>query len=251
MKQLRFELLSRYRHCIHGITEKEEKSACRFSLALHTGEPKEAIVANRKRFLKEAAGNTWHIVTANQTHGDRVGVIDKPITCGWREQATAIPDTDALITDRKHILLGILTADCVPILLYDPEKEVVGAVHAGWRGSAAHIVQKTVKTMTERFGSNPSFIVAGIGPAIGGCCYEVDENVAKHFENYPNSVIKIGEKYCIDLKDINKYQLLEAGLSPERIEVSDLCTACNNDRFFSYRKEGGCSGRFLSYIGMT
>ncbi len=246
-----FANLSAFGDCLHGITEKHDTYAYDFSLALHTGQRREAIVANRAALLADIGAAEWDVVMAEQTHGNRVGIVEDRTTRGWTEAETAIPDTDALVTNKERLLLGILTADCVPILLYDPDRRVVGAVHAGWRGTAAHIVSKTVETMVSRYDASPSRIVAGIGPAIGGCCYEVDEAVAKHFVAYPQSSVKSARKYYIDLKDINKYQLIEAGILPDNIEINDCCTACDNERFFSYRKECGCKGRFLSFIGLV
>jgi YfiH family protein len=147
-------------------------------------------------------------------------------------------------------MLNILTADCVPILLYDTKKEVVAAIHAGWRGTHMHIVTKTVQKMIDTFNSNPKDIIAGIAPSIGRCCYEVGEDVAEHFFDMPQSFTRKDEKYMLDLPLINKEQLLIAGLKEESIEMSHICTSCNVERFFSYRKEQGCSGRFMSTIGL-
>ena len=149
------------------------------------------------------------------------------------------------------MVLTILTADCVPVLMYEPKKKVVTAVHAGWRGSDKKIVVKTVEYIKNQYNCNPSDIVAVIAPSIGGCCYEVDELVASKFIDYKESVIKKSQnKYMLDLKNINKEQLLSAGLQESNIEVSHLCTSCNNNKFFSYRRDKECTGRFISAIMM-
>jgi len=221
------------------------------SLALHTGEDMQCIVSNREKTLKALHPQMRHIVLANQTHGDRIHVVSEKETKGWYEHESAIASCDGLITMQKGVLLGVLTADCVPVLLYDPVRESVGAVHAGWRGTASHIVSKCVVKMQKEFGVEPKNIIACIAPSIGRCCYEVDEAVVKKFDDIPKSHEVIGDgKYMLDLPYINKYQLLESGLSPENIHLSGICTACDTQRFFSYRKEHGCSGRFLSMIGM-
>jgi len=112
------------------------------------------------------------------------------------------------------------------------------------------IVAKTVLKMKEVYGCNPENIIAGIAPSIGACCYEVGEDVAEHFFGISEGVTKKEDKYMLDLAYINKYQLLRCGLKEENIEMSDICTACEVDKYFSYRKEQGCSGRFMSMIGL-
>ncbi len=194
----------------------------------------------------------YAFVTASQTHSDHVHIVTKKESRGWRDMEDAVADCDALVTDQKGVMLCILTADCVPILLCDPVKKVVAAVHAGWRGTEAKIVAKTVGKMKEAFGCNPSDIVAGIGPAIGACCYEVGEDVAKHFRDRPDVLEeKEGGKYMLNLPLENRLQLMGAGVPQAQIDQSGICTACESDSYFSYRKEQGCSGRFMSLIGLV
>ena len=236
---------------LHAVTTKSYDLPYTFSLALHTGEDAEKIVANRNRLSNLLNSNEpLHFVVANQTHSDNIMVITQQETKGWKSLSDAIEDCDALITDVKGVVLNVLTADCVPILLYDNQKEVVAAVHAGWKGTKAKIVSKTVHKMTEIYGCDPKDIIAGIAPSIGNCCYEVGEEVAKHFFDIPESFSAKGDKYMLDLPFINKQQLLDAGIPEKNIEMSHTCTACDVARFFSYRKEQGCSGRFMSMIGM-
>jgi len=248
----RFKCFEKYNDLLHVVTNKSSDLPYHFSLALHTGENEEEIIQNRNRiatFLK--SDKDLHFIVANQTHSDHIKIISRKETKGWESLENAIEDCDALITNEKEIVLTILTADCVPILLYDNEKKVVAAVHAGWKGTKAKIVAKTVLKMNEIYGCEPKDIIAGVSPSIGSCCYEVGEDVAKHFFDTPDGFRRVGEKYMLDLPYINKYQLLEVGLSEKNIEMSDVCTACEVDRYFSYRKEQGCSGRFMSMIGMV
>jgi len=236
---------------LHAVTTKSNDLPYAFSLALHTGENVDNIIANRNRLSSLLQSNaSLHYIVANQTHSDNIKVITQQETKGWESLSDAIEDCDALITDLKGVVLTVLTADCVPILLYDKHKEVVAAVHAGWKGTKVQIVSKTVQKMTELYGCDPKDIIAGIAPSIGHCCYEVDKEVAEHFFDIPEGFTPVGKKYMLDLPLINKQQLLAAGLQEENIEMSHTCTACNVDRFFSYRKEQGCSGRFMSMIGM-
>lgn len=236
---------------LHAVTTKSNDLPYAFSLALHTGEDVDNIIANRNKLSNLLnSEESLHYIVANQTHSDNIKVITQQTTKGWESLSDAIEDCDALITDVKGVVLNILTADCVPILLYDTQKEVVAAVHAGWKGTKAQIVYKTVQKMTEMYDSDPKEIIAGVAPSIGRCCYEVGEDVAAHFFDMPEGFTPVGQKYMLDLPFINKQQLLSAGLLEENIEMSHTCTACNVERFFSYRKEQGCSGRFMSMIGM-
>jgi len=222
-----------------------------FSQALHTGQDPKIIGQNRKAFLDTLEmGKDFKIVLANQTHSNHIAIIDTYENRGWEELESAIPDTDALITDKKEILLGILSADCLPILLFDPKKEVIAAIHAGWVGTHKRIAPKTVLKMAEYFGSNPKDIIAQFAPCIAPCCYEVGAEFEERFRSYKGALIRREGKLFLDLPLVNKLQLKEAGVLEENISLSNTCTACENERFFSYRKEGGCSGRMLTFIGM-
>ena len=252
---LSFYRFSHFGKCdslLHAVSTKSEEKPYSFSLALHTGEDAQSIVANRN-ILAEYLGDTarLHFIVANQTHSDHIKIIDKPLSRGWKSSADAIKECDALITNLPDVVLTVLTADCVPVLLYDPVQRVVAAVHAGWRGSKAQIVKKSVEKMIETFGSSASDIKAGIAPSIGMCCYEVGEDVAKHFFDIPKACKQNRDKYMLDLPYINKQQLLHAGLKEENIEMSHICTACNVEHYFSYRKEKKCSGRFMSTIALS
>ena len=247
----KFTHFKTYPSLLHAVSTKSSDQPYAFSLALHTGEEATKIVANRQ-LLSETLGTDekLHYIVANQTHSDHIKIITDKENQGWERLEGAIEDCDALITNIPGIVLNILTADCVPILLYDKEKDVVAAIHAGWKGTQAHIALKTVQKMQEVYGCDPKDILAGIAPSIGACCYEVDKDVAEHFFNVPESFTAVGDKYMLDLPYINKQQLLKAGLHEELIQMSEICTACEVTQFFSYRKEKGCSGRFMSMIGL-
>jgi YfiH family protein len=245
------KLLSQHPQCIHAVTTKTAEQAYQGSLALHTGEEEKEIIQNRMRIANALElDSDFHFIVAQQTHSDHITIIKEIQTLGWQAIEDAVADCDALITDQKKVILTVLTADCVPILLFDPKQNVVAAVHAGWRGTKAEIAGKTVKKMVEVFASNPEDIIAFIAPSIGRCCYEVGEDVAKHFKEIDNAYDQVGEKYMLDLPLINQKQLLNAGLKDENIELSNQCTSCEVDKYFSYRKEQGCSGRFMSMIGL-
>jgi len=247
----RFDCFDKQAGLLHAVTKKSNDMPYGFSMALHTGEELERIVENRNKLsILLNINHKIHYVVANQTHSDHIEIIDKEQTKGWQDAEDAVKDCDALITNKDNVILTMLTADCVPVLMYDKEKKVVAAVHAGWKGTEKKIVAKTVKKMIERYGCKAENIEVGIAPSIGKCCYEVGEDVASHFLKYGLSLEKKGEKHMLDLPDINERQLLEVGIKEENIEMSGICTSCQNNEYFSYRKEKGCSGRFMSLIGM-
>ena len=246
-----FKKLLNYPNLLHGVTEKKPTMAYEFSLALHTHQPPQDIISNRYHLAKVlGAEDGFDFVVANQTHSDHVVVIEYPKTSGWHTIEDAICECDALITNQKGVVLTILTADCVPILLYDPTKEVIGAIHAGWRGTAQDITTKTIQKMQHTYGCSPKDIIASIAPAIGACCYQIDQRVAKHFEATPKALTpdKEPSRYRLNLPYLNAIALKELGV--KEITLSNICTACEEDRFFSYRKTQGCQGRFMSMIGM-
>ncbi|KIM05804.1 MAG: hypothetical protein KN64_01595 [Sulfurovum sp. AS07-7] len=246
MNDFKFKNLSSYTNIIHKITEKNNTHNCLNSLALHTNEPKEQILINRERLTTEFVNMKF--VVANQTHSNHIKVIKESIELGWSDKESAIDDCDALITNQKNLMLTILTADCVPILLFCPKKNVISAIHAGWKGTLGKIVINAVETMKEEFGVNSKDIVASIAPSIGECCYEVSKEVAQKFDEYQNAYTLTNGSYMLNLPLINELQLKSVGV--KNIEQSNICTACENEKYFSYRKEGGCSGRFMSMIGL-
>lgn len=248
----RFKHFLRCSKLLHLVTTKSNTLPCNFSLALHTGENKEKILQNRHRLAKELQSTKpLHFIMANQTHSDNIHTIKNKDSKGWEDADSAIQNCDALITNVPDIVLGILTADCVPILLYDKQQHVVAAIHAGWRGTKSQIVKKTIEKMQNTFSADPANILAGIAPSIGKCCYEVGEDVLRYFDHIPQSFKKYKDKYMLDLPYINQQHLLESGIKKENIEASDICTACHAGQYFSYRKENGCSGRFMSLIALS
>lgn len=206
------------------------------------------VVANRRELGENAGFTLDRLVVGNQVHGAEITVVTgKDAGRGAYDNASRLPATDALVTAEANLCLMVLTADCVPVLLYDRECHAIAAIHAGWRGTAAGIVGKTVNLLQERYGSDPRNILAGIAPAIGKCCFEVGEEVAKVFQaRYARQVEegKLPGKYRVDLSGINTLQLLEAGLKAEHIEQAGICTLCHPTDFFSYRYAGAAAGRF-------
>lgn len=198
-------------------------------------------------------------IIPHQTHGSRVLTIDKEFFN--QDHADAIESlygVDATITGEKGIFLCATTADCVPLLLFDKQNSVVAAIHAGWRGTVERIVEKTILQMERHFGSAPAHMLAGIGPAINMAHYEVGDEVIKQFSDQgfdlsdPTlfSPQTSTSKWLIDLKEINRRELIRLGLAEDSIEKSALCTFERDDLFFSARRQTVHSGRMLSGIMM-
>jgi purine-nucleoside/S-methyl-5'-thioadenosine phosphorylase / adenosine deaminase len=187
------------------------------------------------------------LVTVNQVHGDTIVSVDEK-----NYRALKAARADALITDAPGIAISVETADCVPVLLFDPVTRAIAAIHAGWRGMVKKIVQKTVTKMQDRFGSDPSRMIAAIGPAIGPECYEVDEPVMgpmREAFSFWQEVTKTREagRWSLDLVKTGKTELARLGLVEKNIHSLGLCTSCRNDLFYSFRDEGR-TGRMLSVI---
>lgn len=159
---------------------------------------------------------------------------------------------DAVITKEAGILLGVQVADCVPILLYEKTKGIIGAIHAGWRGTAEAILKKTVKAVIDRFACSENNIYIALGPAIRCCCYHVDfdvMNAVSHATGPGDYSINKGDKRCLDLPQANKYQALSIGIPEKNIWLSEECTFCNPDKYYSYRYTRGTTGRQGAFIG--
>lgn len=239
-----------YPKLLSAISLKNTDYPYHFSLALHTGEELQKILENRKKLSTQIAPH-YSFVIANQTHSSHIQIIKEKKDQGYKEKSTAIEDCDGLISNVKGVVLSILTADCVPLLFYDKVKHIIAVAHAGWRGTDKKIAGKIIDKMTKEFASNPKDIIVHIAPSIRGCCYEVGFDVAKHFLDFPKALVsKDNDKYMLDLAMVNKEQLVEKGLPHQNITLSKACTSCENERFFSYRKEKGCTGRFLSLIAL-
>jgi hypothetical protein len=183
------------------------------------------------------------IVCSNQVHGTFIRVATRDDRGGLFTPTAH--QADGLLTNEPGVALMVFTADCVPILLYDPVKRVIGAVHAGWRGTAADIAGAAISKMTNEFDCSPADISAAIGPCISKCCYETDPDVAEALrgisvEIADKCVTGRGSKYMVDLKDANRLLLEQAGVCD--IAVSDECTACRSDKYWSHRQTKGQRG---------
>jgi YfiH family protein len=211
------------------------------NLGLSVGDQESNVISNRELFFGGLGISLNSIAKSHQVHGSEVLVADRP---------GDYSGFDALITNEKGIFLAVSVADCVPILIHDPVSGCVAAVHAGWRGTAAEILVKTLRAMRSEYGAYAGNCRAFIGAAISFRMFEVGEEVAKHFSAQHKRPDPITGKWFVDLKEANRSQLLDAGLLPGNIEVSDACTVCDNQFYFSHRADGGITGRMMAVIGL-
>ncbi len=210
----------------------------------HTvGDDPQAVEANHRLICQALGIERGDMVSPHQVHSATVRIVDR------EHKGQVCPETDALVTAYPGVLLMLRFADCVPVLFHDPRQQVVGLAHAGWRGTAAGIVGATMQAMTDAFGCRPSDIVAGIGPAIGPCCYEVGDDVAVAFRDTPHLLRPAGEgHWYLDLWAANQEQLARAGV--REVYMANICTACHTDEWFSHRAERGRTGRWGALIGL-
>jgi YfiH family protein len=226
------------------------------NLGVHRGDDR-ANVEENFRILGDALGfSVTELVLSNQVHGNAVRVVTRADARGIDNRD--YPECDALITRDPGTALLVFTADCTPILLWDPVTGAVGAVHAGWRGTVSRIAVKTVLAMQEAYGCDPKNIHAAIGPNIGGCCFETGEEVpAALAESYGQEVLSLirqgaNNKYFPDLKAINALGLRRLGVAA--IDLSAECTKCSPDRYWSHRVHGqsrGSQGAIIVCKGVT
>lgn len=236
-----------------GTSLRDDGKEESYSLALHTTENKEAIINNRKAFMQELNHNLDNCVFANQTHSCNIHKVSKEdIGAGAYSTKDAIENCDALYTRERNVLLGVFTADCVPILIYDRGQGIIVAIHAGWQGTAQAITQKVLDVLKYDEDCEANEMYAYIGPAIEFLSYEVGEDVVNEIKKLPFStdpfiLPKDNQKYLIDNKGLNMQMLLDAGIPDTQIFMHDGDTFENEEDFFSYRKNKD-TGRNMTFI---
>ncbi|MEK7395688.1 MAG: peptidoglycan editing factor PgeF [Candidatus Poribacteria bacterium] len=230
---------------IGGVSPKPYDS---LNLAYHVGDDPYNVTENRKIFCGELGIDIDSIVLANQVHSDNVEIIESnQAGCGSLGVDDAIANTDAMITISNSVSIGVMTADCVPVMIFDPKTQSIGIAHAGWKGAVLRIAQKTVLKMKESFGTDPSDCIVALGPSIMPCCYEVGDDVIARFdEEFGVSTCTKGNK--LNLPRSVEIQLIDAGVKSDNIASDGTCTACNLNLFYSHRAENGVTGRMMSLI---
>ena len=220
----------------------------------HGGDSRENILQNKLILGKALDMDPDRIFLANQVHGDQVMILDEdPIEAPSRYHYL---DYDAIITRQKGIAIGVLTADCLPIMVYDFKKGVIGIIHAGWRGTCLNIAGNVVSKLQKTFHVGSAHLLVGLGPCIGECCYEVDIKVMRAIKNSTNRWKDFirplkANRYSLDLVGLNVHQLLQAGIPQDNIVRVNACTACNAKIFFSHRASRGKTGRQLNFIQLV
>ena len=210
------------------------------NLSYSVGDAEANVHMNRLLFFDFLGIGLDRIAVPKQVHGDMVRRADTP---------GSYAECDALVTNVPGVYPCVTVADCVPLFLLDSEKKAVGAVHAGWKGSAAGVTRKAVEMMTREYSSQPEGLLAFIGPCAGACCYVVGEDVVKKFDQ--RFVQRDGGRFYLDLKAVNLHQLLESGLMPSNVELSPHCTISESDLFHSHRRDRERSGRMMGVIGLV
>ena len=232
----------------HGFTTRlggvSEGILSSLNIGIHRGDRWENVLENYKILGNALGFDAKNLVLSHQTHTDTVMRVGKA-QAGSGLFGPELPECDGLITNEPGVALAVFTADCTPILLHDPVTGAVGAVHAGWRGTAASIAGKAVAAMAREFGSRPENIRAAIGPNIGVCCFETDKDVpeamvAAFGEEARPFIFPEGDKYYVNLKEINALVLRRTGV--RHIELSTECTVCQCHRFWSHRVTKGARG---------
>jgi YfiH family protein len=228
-----------------------------------TPEDDPAAVARNRRLMVSAVGG-GSLVTVRQVHGTVTRAVREADGAFEGKLQTpegkAVMQGDGLMTNVPGVLLGIQTADCVPVLVVDVRQRAVAAFHAGWRGTVARMVEHGIATMRSEYGSSPEDLVAAVGPSIGACCYSVGEEVRHAFETefaHGGELLgMVNGEIRLDLWEANRRQLLEAGVGSEKITVMRHCSGCALDgggqrQYFSHRVDKGVTGRMLSVVGVV
>jgi YfiH family protein len=230
-----------------GASQDEYKS---LNMSFREGDEEFRVLSNWDRLSTAFAIPMEQFLVVNQVHGDAIFVI-KPHGSYFSSRDEL--NYDAIVTSRANLAICIKTADCVPVFIVDKVKKVIAVVHAGWRSSALGISAKVIKVMQSQYRCRSADILAAIGPSIGRCCYEVDQATADAFRQQNNYELflqqgKKKDKWMLDLPEANRLQILEAGVPENNIEVSEFCTTCNQDMFFSHRGSGGITGRQINFM---
>jgi YfiH family protein len=286
--------LSKFPWLVHAFSTRQggfsQPPCAGLNLGFTESDQRERVEQNRRCFFAQLGGKDFIPTSARQIHSSHSFIVTRNGADQLNYQLPGLdipvppsanpPAGDGLMTAEPGILLTIRIADCLPVLLVDPQRRVVAAVHAGWRGALARVIEKAVGDMRRAFGSDPQKLIAALGPSIRACCYEVGEEVVESFNarftgadrffrtarNRPEATDRHSILFLsayppghapehvpaarLDLIAVAQDQLASAGVKPANILVADFCTACRTDLFFSHRHEGGTTGRQIAAIGI-
>jgi len=252
-----YKIFEKYNEIAHFCTTRQGGISvgnyASFNLSPFSGDDMSAVFENQSKLAEWLGIDADKIILPFQIHGTEVKEItDHFFGLAYEGKRDYLNGVDAIFTRIPKVCIGVSTADCVPILFYDPSKQVVAAAHAGWRGTCGRIAEKTIKALVEAYHCQPSDILVTIGPFISAKVYEVGQEVVDNFEgagfNIPEIVEIRNKSIYLDLWKANQQSLLKAGVAAENIEVAGICTFIEHERFFSARRLGIKSGRLLSGI---
>ena len=250
MKIIQSNLLKKLKNITHGFTTKEGgTSLAPFSslnLAFHVGDDINTVNNNHILLSKSLEYDKRTLVHMKQIHSDIVHIVEE------NDNFDYPPTCDALITNKTNIPLMVMVADCSPILFYDNIEQVIAVAHAGRAGAFKNIVKNIIESFTNNYHSNAENILVSIGPSIAQCCYEVGPEIYNEAKalNLEYALKKKGHSYHLNINTILRNQLLNAGIREKNIEISQECTSCQNNTFFSYRADG-VTGRYAGVISLN
>ncbi len=256
-KYITFPSFEKHDDIIHGFTTRKggvsKGSFESMNIGFSTGDSDENIKRNIEIMAEKLGINVDDIVETNQSHTNNIKYVTEEHK-GRVFGETAFKDVDGIYTDKKNLALMSFHADCTPVFFYDPVKKVIALAHAGWRGTLFNIAGVMVSALVKDFDCDPKDIITAIGPSLCSCCFEVDKDVSDMFSEQNKEFLKYmeikGPKYHFNLWEINKYLLMQEGIKEENIEISGICTKCNNDLFFSHRGQGGKRGLLAGILMM-
>ena len=255
MELITFDLLNKFSKIAHFCTTRQGGVSvgnyASMNMSPFSGDNVEHQSENLNLLKKKL--NSTDLIIPFQTHGTEIGIINEDfIQKNFAERADLLNGVDALITKEPNVCIGVTTADCVPLIFYDPQLEVIAVAHAGWRGTCGRIAEKVVKRMQEEFGSHPQHINVVIGPSISGTVYNVGSELIDNFSSAGFPVAEIfninNELIYLDLWRANQWLLESMGVPADHIQISEICTYTQHEKFFSARRLGLKSGRMLSAI---
>jgi YfiH family protein len=253
------DILKEYSDIIHGFSTKLGGTSSgifsSLNLSLNTSDKIYNVIENRRRLCYALGIKPESITIGQQVHKGNIKIVDSlDMGKGSVTHASAIPNIDSMITDKPGVSLVALSADCPLVICYDTIKKVIAIIHASWRGLSWNICYKTIKLMRKEFVCDAKDIKAVISPSIGPCCYEVKSDLTDALtQNIPYAIKHIGsekERTYLDLWGLTKAQLQHSGIGKKNIESADICTKCNPELFYSYRRDGAKTGRFGAVIGI-
>jgi YfiH family protein len=245
-------LLLEIPNLVHGVTRRVEGLGKAHGNLGYTAPRDREDAREMRRLWSQSLGiDPGHLRGIHQVHG-----ADACVVRHEHPEPHAVPKADAMLTAERELALLTLHADCMPIILCDPIAPAIASIHAGWRGTTLEIAGKTVARMVDELGARPERMTAFLGPAIGGCCYQVGVDVYDAWNAIPGAhragaIRPAGERWLLDLEIANRWLLRRAGIPDARIESSGVCTKCGGDDWFSHRGQGALTGRYGSIVALV